>query len=81
MTCFDGMAVDTLFSGKGRRFTPSSIAAPGRRKDVRPCMLVEDLAVPANPDFWAHPFEREDGEVEPATILVPGELPDGDWPF
>ncbi len=58
------------------------IAAAGRKKDVRPCMLVEDPAFPANPDCHARPYEGDDGEAAPATILVPGELPDdGDWPF
>jgi hypothetical protein len=60
--------------------TMMNVAAAGRRNDVRPCMLV--LPGSADPsDSHARPYEGEEGEAVPATILVTGELPDGDWSF
>lgn len=71
-----------LEDGAGPDAGQMDIAAAGRRKDVRPCMLVEEVAFPANPDSHARPYEGEEGEAVPAGNLVSGEFPDdGDWPF
>ena len=61
------------------------IVAAGRKKYVKPCVLVEEPACPANRDAHARLYEDQEDDAAPATILVPSYCPedgdDGDYPF